>query len=75
MQLTVIQGAPVHRQTVAAPSQTLGDTEAGRALAGRLADAASSFDIINGRAVQTTDMYGRAIDGKDEADADPLPTP
>jgi hypothetical protein len=66
MQLSVFQAAPVHRAVVAAPSQTLGDTPAGRAIADRLGDAASTFDIINGRAVQTVDIYGRAIDGKDE---------
>ncbi|HWW27263.1 MAG TPA: hypothetical protein VNZ85_15375 [Caulobacter sp.] len=47
--------------SVAAPVQTLGDTQDGRALAETLATAASSFEIVNGRAVQVVDMHGRNI--------------
>ncbi len=52
--------------SVAAQSQALGDSDAGRALADRLANAASSFDVVGNRAVQAVDMYGRPIDGMEQ---------
>lgn len=52
--------------SVAAAPQTLGDTQAGREMADKLATAASSFEIVNGRAMQVVDMQGRNIDGRQE---------
>lgn len=44
--------------SVAAAPQTLADTQAGREMADRLADAAASFEIVNGRAVQVYSTAG-----------------
>lgn len=57
---------PVRRASVTAQPQTLGDTEAGRALADHLANAASSFDVRGNRAVQAVDLLGRPIGGYGE---------
>ncbi len=66
MQVHIIPPAPVHRATVLPRVQTLGDTKAGRNLAARLGDAAATFEIIKGRAVQVVAVDGSPIDGMDQ---------
>lgn len=44
--------------SVGATSQALGDTEAGRVLAERLTDAAMTFEVVNGRAIQVETLKG-----------------
>lgn len=52
--------------SVAAAPQTLADTQAGREMADRLGDAAASFEIVNGRAVQVYTTAGAPLPGATE---------
>jgi hypothetical protein len=51
---------------VAAPSQALGDTQAGQWKAECLAVAAMTFEVINGRAVQVYTTAGTPLPGTAE---------